>query len=100
MAGQARRPWVRLNQYGPADLLERIALEYVEMPGLKLTMPQARRFWSLDTVTCENALATLVNARFLSASPEGLFVMSERRLDDTSGKQPTGQVPPPLRRRC
>ncbi len=78
MAAQPRRPRASLSQNDSRDLLQQIALEYAEMPGLKLTMPQARRFWSLDTVTCETALATLVSARFLSTSPEGLFVMSER----------------------
>ena len=51
--------------------LVRIRAEYLEMPGLKLTMPQARRLWGLDDVTCDTALAALVNAKFLSRTSEG-----------------------------
>src|SRR5437867_4466585 len=34
-------------------LLIRIRAEYREMPGLKLTLPQARRLWQLDPATYE-----------------------------------------------
>lgn len=61
-----------------ADVLARIRTEYVEMPGLKLTAPQARRLWALDGVTCDTALTALVNAKFLSRTPEGLFVIATR----------------------
>ena len=63
------------------ELLVRIRAEYVEMPGLKLTTPQARRLWGLDGATCDTALAALVNAKFLSRTLEGLFVMATPRSD-------------------
>jgi hypothetical protein len=60
------------------ELLVRIRAEYLEMPGLNLTTPQARRLWGLDCATCDAALAALVKAQFLSRTPEGLFVMVTR----------------------
>jgi len=42
-------------------LLQRVRAEYLEMPGLKLTAPQARRLWGLDCATCDAALAALVD---------------------------------------
>jgi hypothetical protein len=63
------------------ELLVRIRAEYMEMPGLKLTTPQARRLWGLDCATCDAALAALVNATFLSRTLEGLFVMATPRAD-------------------
>ena len=59
-----------------ADVLARIRAEYVEIPGLKLTAPQARRLWALDGTTCDAALAALLDAQFLSRTPEGLFVIA------------------------
>jgi hypothetical protein len=57
-------------------VLQRVLAEYLEMPGLKLTAPQARRLWGLDRTTCDAALAALVDARFLSRTREGLFIMA------------------------
>ena len=56
--------------YLPAALdeamLDRICSEYIEMPGLCLTLKQAQRLWGLDEETCGRALSLLVEARFLS----------------------------------
>ena len=46
-------------------LLRRICSEFSEMPGLRLTPPQARRLWGLDDETCAQILDVLVEARFL-----------------------------------
>jgi hypothetical protein len=45
--------------------LRRIRSEYLEMPGLCLTLKQAQRLWSLDEETCREAIQLLVEARFL-----------------------------------
>ena len=58
------------------ELLQRIRAEYLEMPGLNLTAPQAQRMWGLDCATCETVLATLIEAKFLSRTRKGLFVMA------------------------
>jgi hypothetical protein len=47
------------------QLVRRVFGEFVEMPGLQLTRPQARRLWGLDDETCAVLLAALVDARFL-----------------------------------
>jgi hypothetical protein len=55
------------------EWLHRVRSEYLEMPGLRLTLAQAARFWSLDQSTCEKALDALVKARFLTLTSEGLY---------------------------
>ena len=47
------------------DLLARVYSEYLEMPGLQLTLAQATRLWNSDRDTCALALETLVDASFL-----------------------------------
>ena len=47
------------------DLHLRIQAEFVEMPGLKLTLPQASRLFNLDRTQCERVLSTLVDRRVL-----------------------------------
>jgi hypothetical protein len=55
-------------------LLMRIRMEYVEMPGLRLTSRQASRLWNLDQVACEGILATLVEELFLSRTRDGSYL--------------------------
>jgi hypothetical protein len=62
----------------PDELLTRIRMEYLEMPGLTLTRHQARRFWNLDPILCEQILATLVSEHFLSQSNDGTYLRRER----------------------
>jgi hypothetical protein len=54
--------------------LQRVVGEYLEMPGLSLTVPQARRLWGLDSRTCEGLLEELVGQHFLRRTPRGLYV--------------------------
>jgi len=54
--------------------LQRVVGEYLEMPGLSLTVPQARRLWGLDSRTCEGLLEELVGRHFLRRTPRGLYV--------------------------
>jgi hypothetical protein len=61
----------------PADLLARVRMEYLEMPGLTLTRHQARRLWNLDLILCEAILAALVSERFLSESNNGTYLRRE-----------------------
>lgn len=58
------------------DTLVRIRGEFLEMPGLRLTTAQAQKLWNLDKPTCEEALGTLVQTRFLSRTRDGSFVRS------------------------
>lgn len=60
-----------------ARWLGRIRAEYLEMPGLQLTLAQARRLWGLDEPTSMALLAALVDARFLRRTRTGMFVRSD-----------------------
>jgi hypothetical protein len=58
----------------PEEALRRVRGEYLEMPGLRLTMAQAQRLWNLDHGTCELLLDNLVSQHFLSRTRDGSFV--------------------------
>ena len=55
------------------ELLRRIRGEFREMPGLRLSLEQAMRLWSLDRATCVDALTELRSARFLEIDPNGRY---------------------------
>lgn len=55
------------------QLLRRIQHEYLEMPGLQLTLQQAQRLWGLDAPSCEALLNGLVELNFLIRRPDGKF---------------------------
>jgi hypothetical protein len=57
-------------------LLARIRSEYLEMPGMRLTVLQARRLWGVDILTCASALAVLESAGFLETTRDGAYVLS------------------------
>ena len=59
------------------DWLHRVRGEYLEMPGLRLTLAQAARFWCLDHPTCACLLDALVNARFLIVTSDGLYTRAQ-----------------------
>jgi Fic family protein len=54
-------------------LVARIRGEFVEMPGLHLTLAQAQRLWGLDERTCREVLDALVDMRFLARRRNGAF---------------------------
>ena len=45
--------------------LRRAQAEFLEMPGLKLTVVQAARLWHFDSALCAAVLSRLVEQRFL-----------------------------------
>jgi hypothetical protein len=49
----------------PPALARRIRGEYEEMPCLRLTLPQATRFWNVDREVCRSVLDHLVAEGFL-----------------------------------
>ncbi|MGE0449016.1 MAG: hypothetical protein AB7Q29_05465 [Vicinamibacterales bacterium] len=57
----------------------RIAMEYIEMPDLKLTASQARRLWNMPADVCERALSALVARGFLVKTAAGAFLRSSAR---------------------
>lgn len=59
----------------PEETLRRVRAEFLEMPGLKLTVPQAQRLWGFDRRTCEAVIEELTEARFLSRTRDGAVVL-------------------------
>ena len=58
-------------------LVERARNEFMEMPGLQLTVPQAARLWGLDTSACYHVISTLVGSAFLRWTRDGKVVRAE-----------------------
>ena len=65
------------GQHQPLDVLQRVQGEYIEMPGLRLTIAQAQRLWGLDRAVCDALLGALVEAKFLFRTRDGAFVRSD-----------------------
>ena len=59
------------------DVLRRVQGEFLEMPGMRLTEPQARRLWGLDAAACSALLGALVDAKFLFRTRDGAFMRVE-----------------------
>jgi DNA-binding IclR family transcriptional regulator len=55
-------------------LTKRVQAEYLEMPGLSVTMPQAQRLLGIDAQTCAVILRTLVVRGFLRRTPRGTYI--------------------------
>ncbi len=74
----------------PSSLsLVRIRAEYLEMPGLALSLPQAARLWGVNSVVVEPLLRTLVESGFLWKTDAGQYI---RRSDspDAARRLPPG----------
>jgi hypothetical protein len=54
-------------------IVERIRAEYVEMPGLSLTVRQAARFWGLSTPASEQLLSAPAECGFLVCDRKGCY---------------------------
>jgi hypothetical protein len=67
------------------DLLNRMRGEFLEMPGLRLTRPQAQRLYGLDEALCQRALDRLVETSFLSIKSNGTY---GRRSDSIDSARP------------
>jgi hypothetical protein len=63
-----------LASTGDLNLMSRIRMEFVEMPGMRLTRRQARRLWNLDQTACDELLDALVDEGFLKQSSDGAFL--------------------------
>ena len=62
------------QQNRPDDIIRRIRGEYLEMPGLALTLTQAQRLWGLDRGSVDQLLNTLVDGGFLFRTQDGQFM--------------------------
>ena len=57
------------------DWLQLVQAEYLEMPGLRLTVPQARRLWGLERRMCDEILHELVATHFLRRTDHDVYVL-------------------------
>jgi hypothetical protein len=57
-----------------ARVEDRVRSEFLEMPGLRLTLDQAQRLWQLRRGECERLLDALVHSGFLARTTAGAFV--------------------------
>ena len=55
-------------------IANRVRGEFLEMPGLQLTMAQAARLWGMDQAACRAVIDSLVEAAFLRWTPAGTIV--------------------------
>jgi len=58
------------------DAIARIAVEYIEMPDLKLTVQQASRLWNLPVAMATAALSSLAARGFLVETRRGAYLRS------------------------
>jgi hypothetical protein len=58
-------------------LVNRVRSEFLEMPGLQLTLAQASRLWGLEAAACRSVIATLVDTSFLRWTAKGTIVRVE-----------------------
>ena len=56
------------------SLVQRVRGEFLEMPGLQLTVAQAQRLWGIERELCELVVGTLVGTAFLRRTPTGAIV--------------------------
>jgi hypothetical protein len=58
----------------PIDaMLTRIRAEYLEMPGLRLTLEQVQRLCGVEQTLCQAVLDALVDAKFLCLKSDGAY---------------------------
>ena len=55
----------------------RVRKEFLEMPGLRLTIRQAARLWGLESTACEHVIEVLVRSEFLRRVPDGMIARVE-----------------------
>lgn len=58
----------------PADIVARVRSEFIEMPGLQLTVAEASRLWGLEQPACRDLIDALVATAFLRWTPRGTVV--------------------------
>lgn len=55
------------------DVISRIRAEFLEMPGMRLTMQQLQRLCGIESTLCQTVLDALVDEKFLSVKPDGSY---------------------------
>ena len=60
-------------------LLSRVRGEFREMPGLRLTVPQAMRLWGLERTSCQRVVDHLIDSSFLQWGSRGELLTDGER---------------------
>ena len=55
-------------------LVQRVKAEFNEMPGLRLTVPEATRLWGMERTLCLTVVEALVRTSFLRWGHGGTIV--------------------------
>ena len=61
------------------EATERVRAEFLEMPGLELSLPQAVRLWGLGTDDCRCVIDALVDSGFLKWTAKRTVLRCDRR---------------------
>lgn len=72
--GLVSRSVMPKNLFVSEAAIRRVRAEFLEMPGLKLTVSQAQRLWGIDRMTCEALIDELVVCQFLTWTRDGAVV--------------------------
>jgi hypothetical protein len=64
-----------------STLVDRVRFEFMEMPGLELTMAQAVRLWNMGADDCRHVIDALVDSGFLRWTAKRTIVRSGRSYD-------------------
>jgi hypothetical protein len=59
-------------------LVHRVSAEFNEMPGLRLTLPQATRLLGLEPAECERIVDQLVDRRILRRTTSGYIMRADQ----------------------
>ena len=66
--------------------LDRVRSEFIEMPGMRLTAPQVERLCGIDRAVCQQVLSELVETRFLTHHPDGVYTRLALEMTATSAR--------------
>jgi hypothetical protein len=55
------------------QLFNRLRAEYLEMPGMRLTVEQVQRLCGVERTLCQAVLDSLVDTKFLWVKPNGMY---------------------------
>jgi hypothetical protein len=75
----ALAPRERRNPIARERLRQRVAAEFIEMPGLQLTLPQAWRLFSLRSDICLRLMKELADVGVLRRTADGQFALRDSR---------------------
>jgi hypothetical protein len=57
----------------PHDTLNRLRAEFLEMPGMRLTIEQVQRLCGVEPTMCQLVLDVLVDEKFLCVKSDGAY---------------------------